>query len=103
MRRYTTPTITLKVVGVDLTGSNVYVTFKQEDSTLITKSGDDVTAELDGSDTTITVSLTQAETGSLMAQKSTSVQVNWMSGATRKATEIRYISTTENLLEGVLS
>lgn len=99
IRRFTTPTLTLYVKGVDISNSsNVYVTFEQE-NLLLTKEYDDFEdCYGDASGTTIIVRLTQSETASLLAAKSCRIQVNWTLGRNRSATEIRAVRITENLL-----
>lgn len=100
MRRYTTPTITLTVSGIDLSDYDVYVTFKQK-NVLITKSDEDVTVSYDSEDdvTTISVYLTQSETAQFDAKYECKAQINWItSSGVRKATKIKPISIESNLL-----
>lgn len=59
MTRGTTPTITLTVTDVPLTGASLYLAFRQGRHLLL-KSGDDLT--VDTGESTVEVTLTQAET-----------------------------------------
>lgn len=99
MIRYTTPTITLTVEGVDLTEQEVYVTLCQRNRTLTIEQP---AMALEGEDTVITVPLTQVQTGGL-AEGTTSVQVNWLDGqGHRDATEIGTLEVGRNLLAEVV-
>ena len=100
MRRYTTPTIELTVEGVDLTGVRVLVTFAQRRQRLTIE---DATVAYDGTDTTVTLSLTQEQLGRF-AEGEARVQVNWvdMKGH-RNATVEAPLVVTGNLLERVIS
>ena len=72
----TTPTFTLKLkrsYDIDLTHATVYVTLKQGQTT-ITKSGQQLTL-VDGK--TVQFTLSQAESLSLVLDKSVEVQLNW--------------------------
>ena len=69
MRRGTTPTVVLTVTNedgsaLDLTGADLHVTLQEQGSGghELTKTGEDVSAAVDGKATVLTVSLTQAET-----------------------------------------
>ena len=102
MRIYTTPTLSLKVKGVDIhSAAYVYVTFYNNGKVILTKEKADISMSVSGSDTLIDVSLTQAETKLFRPYSSASVQVNWMIGASRAATEITDFSVTDNLLKEV--
>lgn len=99
MIRYTTPTVTLTVEGVDLTAQEVYVTFQQRNRTLTIQSP---SMELSGEDTVITVPLTQVQTGG-MSEGTASVQVNWLDGqGHRDATTIGTVEVGRNLLAEVV-
>ncbi len=103
MRRFTTPTLPLSV-PVDLTGADIYVTIKQGQRKL-QKTGSDVISVYDAESgkTTLTVTLTQEETGAFLAEKSATIQVNWIfADGTRSATNIKKIDVTENLLSEVI-
>ena len=107
MINYTTPTISLTVEDVDLTGNDVYVSLEQG-KTELTKTGTDliIDTETQGqqTDTTITLTLSQTESASFDFGKSVSVQVNWInSSGVRDATEIKTIGVMRNLLDKVIS
>ena len=106
MIRYTTPTISLIVEGVDLTGQDVYVTLEQGSKEL-TKSGSDLTitttTEDSVTDTNISFVLSQAESATFRFNLAVNVQVNWISASSvRAATEIKTISVMRNLLDEVI-
>lgn len=99
MRRYTTPTVTVTVEGVDLTSSTVLVTFQQR-SNRLTVEGPSMT--LQGEDTIISVPLSQLQTGGF-AEGSVDVQVNWLDGyGHRDATTVAAIQVERNLLAEVV-
>ena len=103
MKRFTTPSIPM-TVPVDLTGADIYVTIKQGQRKL-QKTGADVISVYDAESgkTTLTVTLTQEETGAFLAEKSATIQVNWIfSDGTRDATNIKKIEVSENLLSEVI-
>lgn len=99
MRRYTTPTHELTVEGHDLTAADrVWVTYRQGGRTWDLEPS---SAELSGEDTVLTVELTQEQTGAL-AVGTARVQVNWMEGARRNATEIAIVQVADNLMPRVV-
>lgn len=99
MRRFTTPTITITVEGVDLTAQEVMVTFQQRSRTLTVEQP--AMALVDG-DTVISVPLSQLQTGGF-AEGSAEVQVNWLDGhGHRDATTIGAIQVERNLLAEVV-
>ena len=99
MRRFTTPTLTITVEGVDLTAQEVMVTFQQRSRTLTVEQP--TMALVDG-DTVISVPLTQLQTGGF-AEGSAEVQVNWLDGnGHRDATTIGAIQVERNLLDEVV-
>lgn len=107
MINYTTPTISLTVEGVDLSGMDTYVSLEQGNKEL-TKTGDDLIIEPivgeETTDTAITFTLTQEESAFYDFGKSVSVQVNWISSAgVRDATEIKTIPVMRNLLDKVVA
>lgn len=106
MINYTTPTISLTVEGVDLSGMDVYVSLEQGQKEL-TKTGDALIIEpivgAETTDTSITFTLTQEESAFYDFGKSVSVQVNWISSSgVRDATEIKTIPVMRNLLDKVV-
>ena len=99
MIRYTTPTITLTVEGVDLTTSTVLVTFQQR-SNRLTVEGPSMA--LQGEDTVISIPLSQLQTGGF-SEGSVEVQVNWLDGyGHRDATTVAAIQVECNLLAEVV-
>lgn len=103
MIRYTTPTITLTVEGVDLTSADVYVSMEQG-SLKFVKSGDAITKTYNDPDTTITVTLTQEESAKFVEKQAVSVQINWIEAdGKRSATQVKGISVARNLLDEVLT
>lgn len=101
MRRYTTPTYTFTISGVDLSSMDVYVTFKQG-STILTI--EDCTVTYADETSTIEVSLTQAQTASFIVGKDCKVQVNAINiDGDRLATKERTVKVKVNLLEEVIT
>jgi len=101
MIRYTTPTHTIVVCGYDLTDCDVVVSYRQRIGNSTNTNRVDVenpTATYDGTDTTLTVPLTQLQTGGFRAGVYAQVQVNFMEDGVRKATEMASIVIDENLL-----
>ena len=105
MRIFTTPTLTLQVEGVDLTGED-HVAFSLSDPTeshVVTKEDNALTLTKVGSDTKVSMTLTQAESGSFKPNKMGKAEVNWWnnSGTSRGATEIVDIPIKNNILKKV--
>lgn len=99
MRRFTTPTLTITVEGVDLTAQEVMVTFQQRNRKLTVERP---AMELVDGDTVISVPLTQLQTGGF-AEGSAEVQVNWLDGhGHRDATTIGAVQVERNLLAEVV-
>lgn len=106
MITYTTPTISLTVEGVDLSGLDVYVSLEQGSKEMV-KTGNDliITTETHEqvTDSNIVFTLTQEESASWNLGKSVMVQVNWISSdGVRDATEIKTIGVMRNLLDEVI-
>ena len=106
MINYTTPTITLVVEGVDLTGQDIYATLEQGCKEL-TKTGADLNVTTETiqqvTNTTINFVLSQTESASFDFNKNVLVQVNWISSqGVRSATEIKNIPVMRNLLDQVI-
>lgn len=101
----TTPTLTLRLVGktVDLTQArNVYVTIRQG-SSVITKTGEDLS--VDGN--VVSVWLNQRDTLNLRQNATAKVQVNWTyldayDGIKRSASKSKEITIDEQLLTRVI-
>lgn len=100
--RWTTPQMTLLVKGVDITAYDVYVTIRQWNNE-ITVSGDDLAMTATSDGTEITLMLTQEQAGSLNVKKFAQVQVNYMVGDVRNATEIANVNIYDNLLDEVIA
>lgn len=100
IRKWTSPTQELTVEGINLTSADVYVTFRQDGNTL-TFSGEDLTMAYTEPDTTITVHLTQEQTGAFNS-KLILVQVNWVQDGQRNATNIVSFKPMENLYKQVI-
>lgn len=104
MIRYTTPTFTLTVSGVDMSDDDVYVSFNQG-SIVLTKTGDDVTVSYSDDDdaTTITVMLEQSESALFELKGKVVIQVNWItSDGVRYATKPASAYVKTNLFEEVI-
>lgn len=105
MRQYTTPTLPLMTEGVDITGADyIWVTFSDKNrNQVVTKEQSDLmNLAFDGENTIFDVRLTQEETGSFIVNAKVDVEVNWMVGNERLATEIKTLSVKENLLKQVM-
>lgn len=101
MRRYTTPTLVLKV-GKDLTGYDVYVSLAAPYYTPDPIKATDMTVEENV--TTIRVPFDQKETAKLREKATVKLQVNWISASgVRGATDVVNLRVTENLLEEVIT
>lgn len=97
MRRYTTPTIALLVEDRELFGTQMYVTIKQGSRT-ITVPYDEMTQEQTDTGVMLTVDLTQLQTAGFDPGRA-QIQVNWLDAdGLRGATEIAFITITDNLL-----
>lgn len=101
IRRYTSPTQVLIVEGVDLTSSDVYVSYTQG-KLKMTYSGGDISMERDGENTVIRVYMPQDVTAQFETRKEVEVQVNWIEDGKRNATTIAQVMVTRNLLEEVI-
>lgn len=104
MRRGTTPTITLTVSNedgspCDLTTQEVYVTF-DDGQRQFTKRENEVSMAFDGKETTIGITLTQAETLRFKVGKRVRVQVRCKAMGIAQATTIDSFDPEEILLEG---
>lgn len=103
MIKYTTPTISLTVEGVDITAHDIYVTLEQGTTELI-KTGSDLIVSTDEGDTSIIFTLTQEESAMFDYNNRAAIQVNWITSAgVRSATEIKSIGVLRNLLDKVIA
>ena len=104
MRRYTTPTLTLVVEGLDLTAMDVYVTLRQG-KRLLTLTDPEMETEVveQRTDTKLTVTLSQEQTAFFEAVP-VDVQVNWIGvDGARDATEVKRVEVWPNLLQEVIA
>lgn len=117
MRRYTTSAPSLVVEGVDISTYKVYVTFSQiypddiDSSVLdnlsrseyktVSLTIEPVSMSTSENDTVLACSLTQENTAMFKPGK-VRTQVNWITpGGSRKATDIAFIPSFDNLLDEV--
>lgn len=105
IRRYTSPTQELEVENVDLTQSDVYVTYTQG-RTVLTVSNEDIEMESvvvdDQTNTLISVYMSQEATAAFKINEDIEVQVNWLTDGERNATDIARVGVKRNLLEEVI-
>ena len=105
IRIYTTPTLTFRVKGVDITAEDhIYVTFADHtESRVLTKADGELTVSLNDEDTDVSVTLSQAETKIFRPNTHASAEINWCnsSGTSRGATEIVDIIIKNNLLKEI--
>ena len=106
MIEYTTPTIKLTVMGLDLTAQDIRVTLEQGSQKKTWKGSDlTVTAVQSGqtTNTNIDFTLSQEESSAFEYMLPVAVQVNWISqNGVRAATEVRNIPVMRNLLDEVI-
>lgn len=96
----------MRVKGIDLTGYDVAVSIRQRigvtmNAHVVDIEGDQVALSLDGSDTLVTFTLTQEQSGGFI-RGYVDLQVNYGSGSTRMATTITTDYMDENLKNGVM-
>lgn len=106
MDRYTTPTKTIRVKGVDLTPYDMIVSLRQSvrgrpNAHEVDIGLDDLTVEADGDDTLVTLTLTQEQTGGFVPGD-VEYQVNYGAGFARMATIVGTLTMGRNLLTGVV-
>ena len=95
MIQWTTPTHRHIVRGVDLSAYDVYVSYKQGRNELSVPAHE---VTYDGSDTTVTVDLSQRQTGSFKAG-TVKVQINWVTpDQKRDAVLVKSVEVDENLM-----
>lgn len=104
MYRGTTPTIPIRIKGVDLTEAKLFLTFESPGGKQLTlQTPDNFTVELDGEDTVGDVTLTQEQTLEL-STASHSVQIRWIDeDGIAGATKVQQINVKDVLLKGVIS
>lgn len=103
MYRGTTPTIPIRIKGIDLTDAKLFLTFESPTRKQLTlESPRDFEVELDGEDTVGYVGLTQEQTLMLSASNH-AVQIRWVeSDGTAGATKTQQINVKDVLLKGVI-
>lgn len=102
IRQWTTRTQVFRVVGIDLTNCDVYLTIDKYGKQII-KNPSDLNVELDGEDTLVTVTLTQEESGSL-GVGDVVCQINYIDVYNvRDATEEITVAVYPNRLKKVIS
>lgn len=104
MHRYTTPTKTIRVEGVDLTSYDMMLSLRQligysNNAHEVDIGLDDLAVEADGDDTLVTVTLTQDQTGGFVPG-AVEGQINYGAGSVRMATGIFSVEMRRNLLSG---
>lgn len=104
IRRGTTPVLTIIAEDIDLRGKTVYVTLAQSRYMLTKKSGDEaMTIESDGTDSTIQLILSQAETLQFVSG-TTQVQIRWIDeDGTAHGSDIKTIMLNRIILEGAIT
>lgn len=102
IERGTTQEVTITIIGWNLTGCDIYVTFKQGARKVTRKTMDSVTYANNA--TKIVLTLTQQETLTFEDKKSGLVQVRWIdaSGDAHKTQTARF-DVDELLYEAVLT
>lgn len=100
---WTTPTLTEAVEGVDLTDMDLYVTVEQmsPSGSLRARLTAQAEGEYDGTDTYVTATYTQEQTGQLRKGKAT-VMVNAVGDDTRYATDPIEVMVELNAMPGVV-
>jgi hypothetical protein len=97
MRRYTTPRLLIKVSGADLTGCDVYVTFRQGRREHTVKNPP---MQVDGTDAYMEVRLTQMQSARFRHDRPVEVEANVVDfNGYRAATNIAETSFDRQLLE----
>lgn len=98
MRRYTTPTIIVRIEGADLTGCDVYLTFRQgrREVTVTEFEG----MEVGENATSLALTLTQLQTAGFDESKPVEVQANVVDyNQYRAASDIKEVTFGRQLLE----
>lgn len=101
MRNYTTPTLTFNIPNVSLSGMTVHITFADlAQNVILDTAPTSITDTDDGSE--LALDLTQAQTAMFNPNKKYLVQVNWLDGDNRYATNIVRFQPKANLIKEVL-
>lgn len=104
MQRFTTPTKTIHVEGIDLTPYDMIVSIRQTvrgrpNAHEVDIGLSDLTVTTDGTDTFVTFGLTQLQTGGFVAGP-VEAQVNYGAGDARMGTAVCAFDMERNLLTG---
>lgn len=104
MINWTTPTLYARLKSIDVTeGYDIYISLEQGEHQL-DKSNEDLTVVMDGTDTLISLVLTQAESASFRWNTSALMQINVIDeNGVRAATGIKQIPVMRNLLDKEIS
>lgn len=99
MRRFCDVPVTITVTGYDCTAmTDIHVTFRQGDTVV------DVSDVEVGSSTSLSLTLTQAETRQFVAGAGCNVQLNYIdANGLRKASDIANLGVDDNLLRRILN
>ncbi len=100
MRRYTTPTLTVQIQGADLTGCDIWLTFRQGRKEVTVRDFESV--EIGEDATTLAVPLSQIQTARFAVGEEVHVQANVMDqNGYRAATDLATTTFGTQLLEVV--
>lgn len=103
MKRYTTPTLAVRIEGNGLAGCDVYVTLKQGSKKLTFTGEDIVSLELDDDGMTVYIVLTQEQTAAFRPNLPVLMQANVVDPTGRRAaTEMKNVGIWNNLLDEVI-
>lgn len=103
MRKYTTPTLVVRIDGKNLEECDVYVTLAQGNRRLTYTNDDFESVEADACGVTAKILLTQEQTASFSMSQEVSIQANVIDKTGhRAATDIMQIGIWKNLLEEVI-
>lgn len=101
MRRYTTPTITVNITGVDLTGYHTFTTLKQGNKVITLE--DLPVSPTDGG-CTLTGKLTQEQTANFDPYNDIQIQVRFITpDGVASASNIKSVTVKNVLMEGVIN
>lgn len=101
MRRYTTPTITANITGIDLTGMKTFTTLRQG-NTLLTLEDLPVTVTENGCK--LEGVLTQEQTAMFEANNDINIQVRYINAlGVASATNIKRVAVNSVLMPGVIA
>ena len=103
MVRWTTPTFTLTVKNVNLTGYQIYITI-QQGSSVVTVNYADVALNVVGENSILTFTISQQDSAKFDFNNKANVQVNGINSDNhRVATDIMQIDVLANLIDRELT